>query len=60
MWPHFEAVGKKCQKIAEENKVGGDINKFTTNGQEDKRQDMKRTQRFDSPTKSPDATLAAT
>ena len=64
MWPHFDAVGKKCQKLYEDFKNGGDIQKYVTNGQEDKRVEIKRvtnkTGRFESsPSKSPDATLTA-
>lgn len=62
MWPHFDAVAKKCSKLYDEYKAGGDIQKFVTTGQEDKRVEIKRVTnkgRFDSPSKSPDATLTA-
>ena len=64
MWPHFDAVAKKCEKLFDDYKAGGDIQKYVTTGQEDKRVEVKRVTvtnkgRFDSPTKSPDATLTA-
>ena len=59
MWPHFDAVAKKCEKVYSDNKSGQDISKYTTNGQEDKRVDMRKTKRFESPNKggSPDVTM---
>lgn len=52
MWPHFDAVAKKCGKLFEDYKAGNDIKKYTTNGQEDKRNDLKKTKRADSPSKT--------
>lgn len=51
MWPHFEGVAKKSEKMYNDFRQGNDIKKYMTNGQEDKRQDLKKTRRFDSPTK---------
>lgn len=59
MWPHFDAVAKKCAKLYEDHKNGQDISKYTTNGTEDKRTDMRKTKRFESPTKSPDMTMSS-
>jgi len=48
-------VAKKCEKVHSDFKQGLEIKKFTTNGTEDKRQEVKRaTKRFESPSKSPD------
>ncbi len=55
MWPHYDAVSKRCAKMYDDFKQGQDITKYTTNGTEDKKYDtMKKTKRFDSPTRSPD------
>ena len=60
MWPHFDAVAKKCEKLYADFKQGLDIKKYTTNGTEDKRQEVKRsTKRFESPSKSPDVTMSS-
>lgn len=59
LWPHYDAVGKKCARLYEDFRSGQDIKKYTTNGNEDKRVET-RTKRFDSPSKnSPDVTLTA-
>lgn len=59
MWPHFDAVAKKCSKLFDDYQSGNDIAKYTTTGQEDKRVEMKKTKRFDSPSKgSPDMTMS--
>ncbi len=62
LWPHYDAVGKKCARLYEDYRKGDDIKKYTTNGTEDRKaSDQARTKRFDSPTKnSPDTTLATT
>lgn len=62
LWPHYDAVGKKCARLYDDYRKGDDIKKYTTNGTEDKKvSDQSRTKRFDSPSKnSPDTSLAAT
>lgn len=37
MWPHYDAVAKRCQSLYGDYKAGQDIAKYTTTGQEDKR-----------------------
>lgn len=44
MWPHFESVAKKCDKVLSEAKEGKDIARFQTTGAEDKRIDQPRKQ----------------
>jgi len=60
MWPHFDAVAKKAEKLYSDYKAGQDIKKYTTNGTEDKRQEVRKTKRFESPSKSPDVTMTTT
>lgn len=60
MWPHFDAVAKRCAKLFEDYTQGQDITKYTTNGQEEKRVDMKKTKRFESPSKQHDTSINMT
>jgi hypothetical protein len=58
MWPHFEGVAKRCGTVYSEYKQGHDITKFTTNGTEDKRVEVRK-KRTDSPTKNQAATATS-
>ena len=37
LWPNFDSVAKKCQKVFGEYKNGKDIMGYQTNGQEERR-----------------------
>lgn len=52
MWPHFDAVSNRCVQLFQDYKQGLDIAKYTTNGTEDRRVEIKKTKRNDSPTKT--------
>lgn len=57
MWPHYDAVAKRCENLFKDYKAGQDIQKYATSGTEDKRVEGKK-KRFESPTKqSPTSTL---
>ena len=51
MWPHFDAVAKRSQNLYGDFKAGHDIAKYTTTGTEDKRVEVKKAKRHDSPSK---------
>jgi hypothetical protein len=53
MWAHFDATGKRCAALFADFKQGQDITKYTTNGTEDRRVEIKKgSKRNESPTKS--------
>ena len=56
MWPFFDAVAKRCGVLFDDYKQGNDIAKYTTTGTEDKRVEIKRPRKSDSPTKTSGAT----
>jgi hypothetical protein len=51
MWPHFDAVAKRSAVLYSDFKAGHDIAKYTTTGTEDKRVEVKKAKRHDSPSK---------
>lgn len=51
MWPFFDAVGKRCNQLYTDFKHGQDITKYTTTGQEERRIEVKKTKRHESPSK---------
>lgn len=59
MWPHYDAVAKKCAKLFDDYKSGQDITKYATKGDDKRVVDMKSTKRSDSPLKQPDMTMTS-
>lgn len=51
MWPFFDAVGKRCSELYADFKQGHDISKYITTGQEERRIEVKKVKRHESPTK---------
>lgn len=52
MWPHFDAVAKRSAALYADFKIGHDIAKYTTTGTEDKRVEVRKSKRQDSPSKT--------
>lgn len=52
MWAHFDATAKRCAALYSDFRAGQDITKYTTNGTEDRRVEVKKPKRNDSPTKT--------
>lgn len=51
MWPHYDAVAKRCAKLYEDYKAGRDITQYATKGDDKRVIDMKSTKRNESPMK---------
>lgn len=51
MWPFFDTVGKRCNELYTDFKQGHDISKYTTTGQEERRIEVKKVKKHESPTK---------
>lgn len=59
MWPYFEAVSKRCGQLYADFKQGHDIAKYTTTGQEERRVEVKKVKRHESPSKTQGSTAGS-
>ncbi len=60
MWPHFDSVGKKAEKLYEDYKTGKDIVTYQTTGTEDKRAPEPKRATIKNTSVSPSKTMGGT